>query len=80
MPFNSCADSSRAPVIQDITIKPDAPVLDLGIAKLAPIATMLEAVTIKEEKATVITEPADVSLLAQLANDLQTRPETREAT
>jgi outer membrane receptor protein involved in Fe transport len=46
-----------APVIQDVTLKPDTPVLDLGIAKLAPIAQMLEAVTIKEEKATVVTEP-----------------------
>ena len=46
-----------APVIQDITIKPDVPVLDLGIAKLAPVAIQLEAVTVKEEKATVVTEP-----------------------
>ena len=46
-----------APVIQDITIKPDTPVLDLGVAKLAPVAIQLDAMTIKEEKATVITEP-----------------------
>jgi outer membrane receptor protein involved in Fe transport len=46
-----------APVIQDVTIKPDVPVLDLGIAKLAPMAQLLDAVVVKEEKATVITEP-----------------------
>ncbi len=46
-----------APVIQDITIKADTPVLDLGVAKLAPVVTTLEAVTIKEERATIVTEP-----------------------
>ena len=46
-----------APVIQDITIKPDVPVLDLGVAKLAPVAVQLQAMNIQEEKATVITEP-----------------------
>jgi outer membrane receptor protein involved in Fe transport len=46
-----------APVIQDITIKPDTPVLDLGVARLAPVAVQLDAMSIKEEKATVITEP-----------------------
>lgn len=66
-----------APVIQDITIKPDTPVLDLGVARLAPIAQMLEAVTIKEEKATVITEPdrsayraKDVAPAAQNASEI----------
>ena len=46
-----------APVIQDIQIKPDVPVLDLGTAKLAPISVTLEAVKVKEERPTVITEP-----------------------
>lgn len=66
-----------APVIQDITIKPDTPMLDLGTAKLAPMATMLEAVTIKEEKATVVTEPdknayraKDVAPAAQNASEV----------
>ena len=46
-----------APVIQDITIKADTPILDLGVARLAPIAQLLDAVTIKEEKAAIVTEP-----------------------
>jgi outer membrane receptor protein involved in Fe transport len=46
-----------APVIQDVTLAPNTPVLDLGIAKLAPVATLLNAVTVKEERATVVTEP-----------------------
>lgn len=46
-----------APVIQDITLKPNTPVLDLGIAKLAPLARTLDAVTIKEERLAVTTEP-----------------------
>ena len=46
-----------SPVIQDITIKPDVPVMDLGVARLAPATVTLDAMTIKEEKATVITEP-----------------------
>jgi hypothetical protein len=46
-----------SPVIQDITIKPDQPMLDLGIAKLAPAVVTLDAVTIKEEKDAVVTEP-----------------------
>ncbi len=46
-----------APVIQDITLKPTAPVVDLGVAKLAPLAHTLDAVTVKEEQATVVTEP-----------------------
>jgi outer membrane receptor protein involved in Fe transport len=46
-----------SPVIQDITIRPDKPVLDLGVAKLAPVPAILEAVTIKEDRATVVTEP-----------------------
>jgi outer membrane receptor protein involved in Fe transport len=45
-----------APVIQDITLKPDTPVLDLGVAKLAPLATTLAGVTIKEERAAVTVE------------------------
>jgi ferric enterobactin receptor len=46
-----------APVIQDITLRPTSPILDIGVAKLAPLATTLEAVTVKEERATVVTEP-----------------------
>src|SRR5215216_1997112 len=46
-----------SPVIQDITLKPAAPIVDLGVAKLAPLATMLAAVTVKEDAAAVITEP-----------------------
>ena len=45
-----------SPVIQDITITPDRPVLDLGVAKLAPLATVLETVTVKEERAAVVAE------------------------
>ena len=46
-----------APVIQDIQIKPDVPILDLGVAKLAPLTVTLGAVTVQEERPTVITEP-----------------------
>jgi ferric enterobactin receptor len=46
-----------APVIQDITLSPTKPTLDLGVAKLAPLATTLDAVTVKEERATVVVEP-----------------------
>ncbi|MES2521765.1 MAG: TonB-dependent receptor [Gemmatimonadota bacterium] len=46
-----------APVIQDITITPATPVVDLGVAKLAPVATMLNAVSVKEEAAAVVTAP-----------------------
>lgn len=66
-----------SPVIQDITIKPDVPVLDLGVAKLAPAAIQLQAVEIKEEKATVVTEPdksayraKDVAPAAQNASEV----------
>jgi outer membrane receptor protein involved in Fe transport len=45
-----------SPVIQDITLKPDTPVLDLGVAKLAPLTTTLAGVTIKEERAAVTVE------------------------
>ena len=46
-----------APVIQEIAITPAKPVLDLGVARLAPVATVLSAVTVKEEAATVVTAP-----------------------
>ena len=46
-----------APVIQDVQIKPGVPILDLGVAKLAPLTLTLETVTVKEERPTVITEP-----------------------
>ena len=54
-----------APVIQDIQIKPDVPVLDLGTAKLAPLTLTLETVAVKEEKPTVITEPDRSSFRAR---------------
>jgi outer membrane receptor protein involved in Fe transport len=66
-----------APVIQDITIKPDAPVLNLGTAKLAPLAIKLDAMVTKEDKATVVTEPdrssytaKDVAPAAQNASEV----------
>jgi hypothetical protein len=37
-----------APVIQDITLTPKTPILDLGVAKLAPIATTLDAVKVQK--------------------------------
>ncbi|AHG93466.1 TonB-dependent receptor (plasmid) [Gemmatirosa kalamazoonensis] len=46
-----------APVIQDVTLPPTTPVLDLGVAKLAPVAVTLSGVTVKEERAAVVTEP-----------------------
>jgi outer membrane receptor protein involved in Fe transport len=46
-----------SPVIQDITLSPQTPILDLGVAKLAPVATTLDAVTVKEERAAVVTGP-----------------------
>jgi ferric enterobactin receptor len=46
-----------SPVIQDITLTPAKPILDLGVAKLAPLATKLDAVTVKEERAVMMTEP-----------------------
>ena len=45
------------PVIQDITIAANVPVLDLGVAKLAPLTLKLDGVTVKEDPATVVTEP-----------------------
>jgi outer membrane receptor protein involved in Fe transport len=46
-----------APVIEDITLSSTGPVLDLGVAKLAPVARMLDAVTVTEERAAMATEP-----------------------
>jgi len=46
-----------SPVIQDITLTAAKPILDLGVAKLAPIATKLDAVTVKEERDVMTTEP-----------------------
>ena len=46
-----------SPVIQDITLTPAKPILDLGVAKLAPLATTLATVTVKEERAAMTTEP-----------------------
>jgi outer membrane receptor protein involved in Fe transport len=46
-----------APVIQEIAITPAKPILDLGVAKLAPVATMLNTVSVREEAAAVVTAP-----------------------
>jgi ferric enterobactin receptor len=46
-----------SPVIQDISVTPTKPILDLGVAKLAPLARTLDAVTVKEERAVMTTEP-----------------------
>ena len=46
-----------APVIQDITIRPNTPVLDLGVAKLAPVAQTLAGVTVTEDRGPAVTEP-----------------------
>jgi outer membrane receptor protein involved in Fe transport len=46
-----------APVIQDITLTRETPILDLGVAKLAPVPATLGAVTVKEDAATVLTGP-----------------------
>jgi hypothetical protein len=46
-----------APVIEDLTLVTDKPVVDLGVAKLAPLAMVLTDVTVEEERATVVTEP-----------------------
>ena len=46
-----------APVIQDITLTRTTPILDLGVAKLAPVPATLGAVTVKEDAAAVRTEP-----------------------
>ena len=40
----------------------------VGVAKLAPVAIQLEAVTVKEEKATVVTEPDKSAYRAKDAN------------
>ena len=54
-----------APVIQDITLSPKSPVVDLGVAKLAPLSTTLSAVTVTEERAAVVTEPDRNSYVAK---------------
>ena len=46
-----------SPVIQDITLTAEKPVLDLGTAKLAPLIAKLNDLTVKEEKAVVTAEP-----------------------
>jgi outer membrane receptor protein involved in Fe transport len=46
-----------APVIQDITLSPKSPVVDLGTAKLAPLSTTLSEVKVTEERSTMVTEP-----------------------
>jgi ferric enterobactin receptor len=51
------ASVGYSPVIQDITLTPTTPVLDLGVAKLAPIATVLSDLVVKEERAAVTAGP-----------------------
>lgn len=46
-----------APVIQDIVLTAQKPVLDLGVAKLAPLSTTLAEVKVTEDRATVVTAP-----------------------
>jgi len=46
-----------APVIQDVTLTPQTPVLDLGVAKLAPLAMTLTGVTVTASRDAVVTEP-----------------------
>jgi ferric enterobactin receptor len=46
-----------SPVIQQITIAPNTPVLDLGVAKLAPLALQLDAVMVEEARAAMTVEP-----------------------
>jgi ferric enterobactin receptor len=46
-----------APVLQEITIAPTSPIVDLGVAKLAPVAVTLDAISVMEERATVVAEP-----------------------
>ena len=46
-----------APVIQDVTLTAKTPVLDLGVAKLAPIATTLSTVQVTAGREAVVTEP-----------------------
>ncbi len=46
-----------SPVIQEITLKPSAPTLDLGAAKLAPLPTKLAGVTVTEERDVMTTAP-----------------------
>lgn len=46
-----------APVIQDIALTPKTPVLDLGVAKLAPLSVTLSEVKVTEGRSTVATEP-----------------------
>ena len=46
-----------APVIQDIMLSPKSPVVDLGVAKLAPLSTTLSEVKVTEERSTMVTEP-----------------------
>jgi ferric enterobactin receptor len=46
-----------APVIQDVNLTAKTPVLDLGVAKLAPIATTLSTVQVTAGREAVVTEP-----------------------
>jgi ferric enterobactin receptor len=46
-----------APVIEDLILTPDKPIVELGVAKLAPMAMALSDVEVTEERATVVTEP-----------------------
>lgn len=46
-----------APLTQDVTISNDAPVANVGVVKLSPVAVALSAVAVTEERATVTIEP-----------------------
>ena len=54
-----------APVIQDITLSPKSPVVDLGTAKLAPLSTTLSEVKVTEERSAMVTEPDRTSYTAK---------------
>ena len=46
-----------APLVQDVTIAPRAPVVDVGAIKLSQVAVALSAVAVTEERAAVTVEP-----------------------
>lgn len=46
-----------APLVQDVTITPAAPVVTLPLITLARVAVELSAVSVQEERAAVVTEP-----------------------
>jgi ferric enterobactin receptor len=46
-----------APLVQDVTITPDAPVANLGSIKLSQVAVAIEGVAVSEERVTMTIEP-----------------------